>query len=191
MTSIDWNARWITGDTPWDKGTATPVLAEIAARHPDLFHGRVLAPGCGAGHDARWLTRHGCETTGWDIAPRAVETARRLGGTFEVHDFFEPPDETFDVIFEHTCFCAIHPAQRGDYIRSAGKLLETGGRLVGVFFINPDMAPGEPGPPFGVDAEELETMWRAGGFDVVDSWVPETGFPGRLGRERVVVLEVR
>ncbi|MFZ4766515.1 MAG: methyltransferase domain-containing protein, partial [Roseimicrobium sp.] len=74
----DWNACYERRETPWDKGLPTPVLSEVAARHPGIFCGRVLVPGCGTGHDARWLAEQNCEVTGADIAPLAIERARVL-----------------------------------------------------------------------------------------------------------------
>ena len=46
---MDWNLRYEEGDTPWDKGGAHPVLADMLSRRP--FSGRVLVPGCGRGHE--------------------------------------------------------------------------------------------------------------------------------------------
>jgi hypothetical protein len=40
--------------------------------------GRVAVPGCGRGHDARFLASHGYETVGFDFAAPAVDEARRL-----------------------------------------------------------------------------------------------------------------
>ena len=50
---MDWNRRYEENDTPWDKGEAHPVLRDMLAR--DALSGRVLVPGCGAGHDVREL----------------------------------------------------------------------------------------------------------------------------------------
>ena len=192
---MDWNHRYETDDTPWDKGRATPVLDEIHFRSPGLFGGSILVPGCGAGHDARWLARAGARVTGVDIAPLAIEAALRLAPppsvVFEVADFLHPPAHhlgAFDLLWEHTCFCALDPSLRRGYIRSASRVLKPEGTVAGVFFIDPEMDPGETGPPFGIGLEELEALWREEGFDVLDLWTPVRGYPGRVGRERVMIL---
>ena len=193
---MDWNARYLEQDTPWDKGTATPVLAEIAERHPGIFTGRrVLVPSCGAGHDARWLASRRATVTGLDIAPLAVEQARVLDPgrsvVYAVGDFLSPgaiSDDPFEMIWEHTCFCALDPSLRPGYLRAAYSALKPDGMVVGVFFINPEMDKGETGPPFGIDATKLETGWKEAGFELTDSWIPASGFDGRVGRERVMCL---
>ncbi|MES2995756.1 MAG: methyltransferase domain-containing protein [Verrucomicrobiota bacterium] len=190
---MDWEKRYRSGDTPWDKGTATPVLDEIFTHDPGLFQGRWLVPGCGAGYDARRLAVRGCAVTAWDVSPLAVELARSLDPEhrvdFHVENFLTARGPAkFEGIFEHTFFCAIKPSRRSDYVAAAHSLLLPGGRLAGVFFIDPEMDEGEQGPPFGVAVAEMEEMWRAGGFEINDSWVPATGFEGRHGRERVMLL---
>ena len=71
---MDWNRRYIEGDTPWDKGDAHPALGVALAQ--SALSGRVLVPGCGTGHDVRALAGQGLEVTGLDIAPLALEKAR-------------------------------------------------------------------------------------------------------------------
>jgi hypothetical protein len=55
----DWNAAYEGGETPWDKGYASPPLIEFLNFQP--ISGRVLVPGCGAGHDVRALAAEGAE----------------------------------------------------------------------------------------------------------------------------------
>ncbi|HVJ45590.1 MAG TPA: methyltransferase domain-containing protein [Luteolibacter sp.] len=192
---MDWADRYLQDDTPWDKGIATPVLAEMHARHPGVFSGKTVAPGCGTGHDARSLADLGCEVTGLDIAPPAIERAKALDPeqrvTFEVADFLNPSPEyhhAFDLLWEHTCLCALDPTLRPAYLAAVADVVKPGGRVAGVFFINPEMDDGESGPPFGISVDDLQSSWERHGFQVIDSWVPETAFPGRLGRELAMIL---
>ena len=191
----DWNVCYENQETPWDKGLPTPVLAETASKHGGMFRGRVLVPGCGLGHDARWLAERGLQVMGADIAPLAIEKAKALDPQgkvdFRIVDVFAPPEElrgVFDLVWEHTCLCALPPDLRMQYVRGVGTALKPGGIVAGVFFINPEMEPGETGPPFGIEVEALEQLWRDAGFEVVDSWVPVSGYEGRIGRELAMVL---
>jgi SAM-dependent methyltransferase len=195
---MDWNERYVIQDTPWDKGAATPVLEEIWRAFPEVFQGKVILPGCGPGYEARWLAAKGCEVTGVDIAPLAIDKARELdvdgAVKFEVSDFLNPEAKfvgAFDVLFENTCFCALLPTLRENYLRSAFEVLKPGGTVAGVFFIDPEMDVGESGPPFGIGVETLKSMCEAAGFDVMESWVPVTGFQGRIGRELAMILKKR
>jgi hypothetical protein len=60
--------------------------------------------------------------------------------------------------------------------------------LIGVFFIDPEMDEGEMGPPFGIGVNELKATFSIGGFQLIEDWVPSTGYPGRQGRELVMIL---
>jgi len=194
----DWNALYEKGETPWDRGVHTPVLDDVLRKQPLSFKGRVLVPGCGIGHDARRLAEHGCEVIAVDIAPLAIERARWLdsGGRvdFRLANLFELPEElrgTFDLVWEHTCLCALDPPMRPKYITGVRSALRPGGTVAGVFYMNPDLDPGETGPPFGITLEELIRLWQDGGFEVQEHWVPEVAYEGRQGRERFMRLGLR
>jgi SAM-dependent methyltransferase len=191
----DWNDCYNRSETPWEKGRPTPVLADVMARHQTLFQGRVLVPGCGMGHDARWLAERGMQVTGADIAPLAIEKAQQLDAAhrvdFRLADLFALPEDmlgAFDLVWEHTCLCALPLDMRTQYILGVKSALKADGAVAGVFYMNPDMDPGEEGPPFGIGVAELEKLWRDAGFEVADSWVPTVGYEGRIGRERAMVL---
>ena len=192
LCMTDWDERYRTGDTPWDKGQPAPPLLELFER-VDLGNwgaGPVLVPGCGLGYDVRALAGIGLAALGLDISEIAVERARGFSAvgneSYELGDFLDPDwraGRGFSAIWEHTCFCAIDPGQRAAYAQAVAGLLEKGGLLAGVFFLTPH-DPGEEssGPPFGTSIEELEN-WFSPWFERVDGWVPQRAYPGREGRE--------
>jgi methyl halide transferase len=190
----DWEQCYLDEATPWDKGAPSPPLAAwVDGRR---LGGRALVPGCGLGHDLALLADTGLEVTGLDVAATAVERARaaypQLAACFVLGDLFAPPAEwggRFDWIFEHTCLCALPPERRGDYEQAVARLLRPGGRLVGVWFIEPEMDPGESGPPFALPVAELDALFPASRWRVLDDAVPDAAYPGRHGRERLRVLE--
>lgn len=189
----DWETRYQTGDTPWEKGTPAPPLLEWLGRHE--IHGRVLVPGCGSGHDVRALARAGAAPVGIDIAPSAIQRAdaHTRAGTerYEVADLFALPGHligAFDWIFEHTCFCAIDPARRADYVAGVVSALKPHGRLLAIFYLDPDHD--EDGPPHRVAHEEIERLF-GGHFETITAYVPELAYPGREGRELVCMLRRR
>ena len=191
----DWNSCYQSGETPWEKGKATPVLEEVKARQGAVFRGTVLVPGCGVGHDARRLAEHGLQVTGADIAPLAIEQARAHDPEgrvdFRLVDLFALPQDMrgkFDLVWEHTCLCALPLEMRKQYALGIASALKAEGVVAGVFYMDPDLDPDETGPPFGITIAELESLWRDVGFEVVDTWVPVTGYEGRIGRERAMVL---
>lgn len=188
---MDWNLRYETGDTPWEKGAAHPVLDDMLCH--GVLGGRVLVPGCGTGHDVRALSARGMEVTGLDVAPLALERARahaRSGReTYILGDLFSPPDEfrgAFDGVFEHTCFCAIDPARRADYAAAVASVLKPGGRLLAVFFLDPGNDGG--GPPFGCAREELDKLFGPY-FRLLEERREIPTYAEREGRELLRLLE--
>ncbi len=187
---VDWEARYRAGDTPWDEGYAAPALTDFLARHP--IRGDVLVPGSGPGHDVRALANQsaqsggGARVIGIDLSPTAVELARTFpcagGEIYEEGNLFCTPASwkgRFDWVVEHTCFCAIPPSLRADYVRAIASLLKPGGFYLGIFYMTP-AAP--EGPPHGATRREIAGLFDPG-FELLEEWSPANAFEGREGRE--------
>ena len=180
------------GEVFWDRGGASPPLRQYLEHHSVC--GRALVPGCGRGHEVALAVERGLDATGLDIAPTGVAEARalypHLAERFVTGSLFHPPKEmrgAFDVVLEHTCMSALPPAMRTDYRRGIDLTLRRGGLLVGVWFIDPALDPGEEGPPYPLSVADLTSLF-AGAYEIVDDYVPDVAFSGREGRERVRVL---
>ena len=191
----EWDERYRRGETPWEKGRAHPALLEFIRRQS--MHGRVLVPGCGHGHDARAIAASADEVIGLDIAESAIQAADSYpvvgGERYLLGDLFALPPRfrhAFDWVFEHTCFCAINPDRRQDYVNAVREALQPGGHLLAIFYLSPDMEPGESGPPFGTSIEELDELFSPQ-FAVVAQWEPAETFPGRERRELCRLLRLR
>jgi hypothetical protein len=192
MRLMNWDELYQKGEVFWDKGTSSPPMQQYLERHP--VNGRALVPGCGRGHEVVLALKHGLDATGLDIAPTGVAEARalypQLAERFVVGDLFNPPAAmrgAFDVVLEHTCLSALPPAMRADYRRAIDLALRRGGLLIGVWYIHPNLDPGEAGPPFPFSVPDLTALF-AEGYEIVDDYVPEVAFGGREGRERMRVL---
>ena len=192
--STDWEQHYVEGNMPWEKGAAHPALIAFLKTNP--VHGRVFVPGCGTGHDVRALAATADEVTGLDLAPSAIARAKRqptVGGERYVRgDLFALPPSlrgAFDVVFEHTCFCAIPPERREDYVSAVASALAAGGVLLAVFYLDPGLDPGETGPPFGVTREELDALFGAR-FKMVREWSPPATYAGRESRETCRLLQL-
>ncbi len=191
---MDWQARYLSGDTPWDKGASAPSLLPLLKEKSELFTDRrVFVPGCGVGHDAKELAEFGLDVVAGDIAPLAIARAKENNPhevDFRESDILKNSGSLtagFDLIWEHTCFCALDPVLRADYVAAMWKLLKPGGVLLGVFFTNPDVIPNE-GPPYKTTREELAEIFRS---HFALEWVaePQAFYPGREGREHLMLFK--
>ena len=192
MGRMDWDEFYQHGEVFWDKGAPAPAMKQYLERH--AVRGRALVPGCGRGHEVALAVEHGLDATGLDIAPTGVAEARalypHLAARFVTGDLFAPPEEmhgAYDVVLEHTCMSALLPTLRADYRRGIDLTLRRGGLLIGVWFINPALDPGEEGPPFPFSVADLTALF-AEGYEIVEDYVPDVAFAGREGQERVRVL---
>ena len=184
MSATDWEARYLAGDMPWEKGEASPGLVDFLAAHPEIARGTVCVPGCGTGHDARVWAAAGFDVTGCDLAPSAIRLAREktvaagLKATFLQTDFLkDKPPQRFDWLFEHTLYCAIDPVEREEYARAVVRWLKPGGDYLAVNYLILD----RDGPPFGTTREEVVQRF-APHFELLREWVPRS-YPNRTGLE--------
>jgi SAM-dependent methyltransferase len=192
--AVDWEARYSTGDTPWELGAPSSPLIDLLHAYRERLGG-ALVPGCGRGDDALYVAGLGAAVTGWDLAPTAIAAARvavearGLPATFEVRDALEPyPDALarFDTVVEHTFFCAISPMLRRRYVEAMADLLRPDGLLLGVFLLGDS----SHGPPFGATASELRSVlgWR---FDMERLEPAHNSPPRWSGRELCIVARRR
>ena len=79
---------------------------------------------------------------------------------------------------------------RPAYVEAVSGALAPGGRLLAIFYLNPDQDHPDDGPPFGVAIEELDRLFLPR-FELVREWLPEHAYPGREGREWMRVFSLR
>ncbi|MBF2001995.1 MAG: methyltransferase domain-containing protein [Synechococcales cyanobacterium M58_A2018_015] len=169
LTPEFWEGRYQEGTDRWDLGQPAPPFVSLLQSDDAPPPGRVAVLGAGRGHDALLFARAGFEVIGFDFAPSAIEAAtasaqqQGLAARFLQRDIFELASEfpqQFDYVLEHTCFCAILPEQRVDYVRLVQRILRPRGELIALFWAH--SRPG--GPPFGVRPEELR-QYFSGAFE--------------------------
>lgn len=185
MSATDWEALYQAGDMRWEKGAASPGLVDFIAAHPELPRGTVLVPGCGTGNDVGEWARAGFAVTGMDLAPSAIRLAEEklraasLRAELVLGDFLaQAPAVPFDVVFEHTLFCAIQPSQRDDYIQALLRWLKPHGTFLAIHYM---LRGNELEPPFGVSQEELMERFLPH-FELVEGYVPRS-YANRTGLE--------
>lgn len=141
-TSSDfWNTRYLNRETGWDMQGPHPALESLTSQLR-INKCRILVLGCGYGHDADFFASKGHIVTAVDYSAEAIEVAQKRYGTrdnlkFVKADALHLPEKfmnSFDMVFEHTFFCAIDPQKRNDVLKVWKNCLVPGGHLFGIFF---------------------------------------------------------
>jgi SAM-dependent methyltransferase len=187
-----WQGLYERQGDRWELGGPAPPLVHYLATHPRLPGQHIAVPGCGRGHDARLLARQGYRVRAFDFAEPAIREARALAAQARVEVVFEQRDVfdlatdyrgAFDGLWEYTCFCAIDPARRPEYVALVHALLKPGGWLLACFFPVGER-PG--GPPFATTETEVRRLFEPR-FAFEETYVPATSADGRQGREWLVL----
>jgi SAM-dependent methyltransferase len=151
---------------PWDIAEPHFLVAEWARSRPlDGQNKRALVVGCGLGRDAEFIAAFGFATTAFDVAPTAVDDARRRHAGSPVRyvraDLLDPPPEwrhEFDLVLESLTVQSLPASHRGPAIARVPQFVAPGGTLLVVAAGRDDaVAPGN-GPPWPLARAEIDTF---------------------------------
>lgn len=182
-----WNALYLANDAGWDKGRVSPPIARMVRDGLLAKAARVAVVGAGRGHEAIELARAGLTVTAIDFAEEAAKAMRaaaeKAGVAMEVlqEDVFALPrvrPAAFDAACEHTCFCAIDPARRAEYVEAIHGTLAKGGLFFGLFYAHDK--PG--GPPHTTTEAEVRTLFTPR-FAIERLVIAPDSFPNRQDAE--------
>ncbi len=159
---------------PWDRDDPNPQLSEWAESVGLEGAGlSAVVVGCGLGADAEFVAARGFATTGFDIAPAAIEEVqrRRPESTvdYRVEDLLAlSPDLVgrFDLVVEIFTLQALPDPPRQQAAEAVVGLVRPGGRLVAVAFRNEGSASSDQGPPFALGRGFMESL-GSGALDLV------------------------
>lgn len=184
-----WSNIYETELSPgWNLRKPAEALIDMLPRLK-ISRSRILVLGCGEGHDAAFFAKAGHVVTAVDFSPQAIERGQKLYSELEnlrfvQADIFKLPnefDQAFDVVFEHTCYCAVNPTKRKDLVKVWNRVLVSGGYLMGVFFTFEK----RQGPPYGGTEWELRQRLKSSYQPVFwGRW--QTSIPSRKGKELFV-----
>ncbi|MFK8137858.1 MAG: methyltransferase domain-containing protein [Bdellovibrionales bacterium] len=158
LSEKDWSERYSKGNTGWDMDEHHPFLEDVVPQLK-LMKSSIAVMGAGRAHDAAFFASLGHIVTAFDVAQEAIDQAKKLYPETENFkyvkaDILKLPEEfrsRFDIVFDHTFYCAISPAQRSELVKVWGQLLHDDGHVMGIFF---SMFKTD-GPPFGGSEREL------------------------------------
>jgi SAM-dependent methyltransferase len=173
----------------WNLQEPAEALKDMLPRIK-LAKSRVLVLGCGEGHDAALFAREGHRVVAVDISAEAIARAQaQYSGIGQIDfiqkDLFElDPQQNFDVVFEHTCYCAIDPQRRVELAKAWSRHLMPGGFFMGIFFTYDKFE----GPPFGASEWEIrQRLQKDYHFLFWGRW--RKSLPRRQGRELYVLAQ--
>lgn len=174
------------GTPPWDIGRPQREFVRLVA--DGEVRGRVLDVGCGTGEHAIFYAEHGHEVVGIDLAPLAIEKARKKAeargsaARFELGDaiHLKKPSKKFDTVTDCGLFHVFTDPERVLFERSLRSVTKRGGTYFMLCF-----SPKEPtnwGGPRRVSEEEIrEAFGRGWRVNYVREATIETTFHGKGG----------
>jgi len=158
-----------TGDAqvPWFRGGPNPFLEQWVRERDLRGEGRrALVIGTALGDDAEMLAARGYAVTAFDIAPTAIERARRRFPDspvdYRVADLLDLPAEwreAFDLVAEAITVQSLPLSLRDRAIDAIASTVAPGGTLIVVSGIHDGDGPRE-GPPWELTREELDRFER-------------------------------
>ena len=154
-----WDQRYTSGETPWALRKIPHTLRSFLKKRPTRK--RILIPGCGTDHGViKAFADAGFEVTAFDFSPVAVAETKKALGNFDgkiiCADFFESNfGKRFDLVYERTFLCAMHPRRWTRYAKRIAELLRPGGKLIGIFFYGTELEP----PPYPINKAQAKELF--------------------------------
>ncbi|MAT73883.1 SAM-dependent methyltransferase [Candidatus Poribacteria bacterium] len=191
-----WEGIYHREESPgWDIGQAAPPFVAYLDREKASSSGKVAVIGCGRGNDVLLFAQRGFEVTAVDFSSSAIQATRQqieaaqLQVSLSQQDIFtliESHPNTFDYVVEYTCFCAIDPDRRPEYVDLVHQILKPNGMLIAIFYLIPP----DQGPPFGTTEDEIRSLFT-GRFEVVEMGGSPHSIERRAGKELFALLKKR
>lgn len=165
-------ARGRSAAVPWGGEDAHPYVTDWLDEPVQPPPGRrAVVVGCGLGADAQAVHDHGYEVTAFDVAPTAVEWARRRlpdAVDLRVADLLDLPDDlvgAFDLVVEVRTVQSLPGVVRDAAMHAVASLAAEGGVVVAVTLLatSAEAAATWQGPPWAQAPSEL-AAYVAGGL---------------------------
>ena len=162
MEQSRFHSAYQDGFAPWDIDKPQSVFVRLVERGE--IQGKVLDAGCGTGENALYLAEQGCEVTGIDFVPMAIERAQEKAKARGVTAHFQVADalqlgqlqQQFDVIIDSGLFHVFNDEQRQQYVQSLSQAVKPGSRVLILCFSTDE--PGDHGPRRISEAEIHEAF---------------------------------
>lgn len=132
-----WDARYLSGDAPWDTGIVPPEVITLV-ESAGVSRGWALDLGCGSGVTSCYLAAQGFRVVGIDLAHVALRRGVARAAARELPGFFvQASAARLDFVclqaslaVDIGCFHNLTPSERMSYIRSLAEHLQQGGHYL-------------------------------------------------------------
>ncbi|MEO8289208.1 MAG: methyltransferase domain-containing protein [Chloroflexota bacterium] len=190
-----WEERYRQLDIPWDLSGPAPQFVALAEGAHAPLPGRMIVLGCGRGNDAIFFAGKGFDVTAVDFAPTALQAAEQAAEAAGVKidflqaDMFALPQayhHAFDYVLEHTCFAAIPPERREEYVGVVHSLLKSDGLYIAILFAHGRQG----GPPFTTDPTEARDLFSPR-FSIEQLEITPNSVKQREGKELFGLMRPR
>lgn len=189
-----WQERYIDDNIPWDTKTTTPALINSIEHSTSK---KIAILGCGYSKDSIFLANKNHKVYSVDFASQPIEYLTTIKNKYNIDtlnpikgDIFDLPNlypKFFDIVLEYTCFCAIMPSKRLEYVKLVSKILNKNGKFISLFFPIKKRESYQAGPPFYVNLEETLSMFK-NKFDIIKIDKNVESIKPRKGLESLVVM---
>jgi thiopurine S-methyltransferase len=175
-----WHQRWQQNQIGFHSDEINRHLHQQWPKLGIKPNSRVFVPMCGKSNDMLWLLAQGYQVVGVELSPLAVEAffsdnglqpIQRQQGNFVISesgriqilcgDFFALRTAdlgNIDAVYDRASLVALPQDMRIDYTSHLSALLKPGAKMLLVAFDYPQHE--MPGPPFSVQDEEVERLYR-------------------------------
>jgi len=176
-----WQERWEKNQIGFHQAEINPHLQEFWPELAAPAGAHVFVPLCGKSADMLWLRAQGYRVTGVEISPLAVEaffdennlvyTLNQQAEFFVYEtdglkifcgDFFTMTRADLDgvvAVYDRASLIALPAEMRAAYASHIHRLLSPNTKTLLVTFVYPQHE--MPGPPFSVDAPEVQALYGA------------------------------
>lgn len=175
--------KYSRGSSGWDAGNITTPLKDYFDQisHKDI---KILVPGAGNAWEVEYLHNNGFTNVYLlDFAEESIKNFKKRCPSFPderiLHLDFWKHNEKYDLIVEQTFCSSFHPSTREKFFNQISKLLNKGGKYMGILFnheFNYD------GPPFGGYIEEYKKLMETD-FDFLHFKTAHNSIKPRKSRE--------
>ena len=190
-----WQERYIDDNIPWDTKTTTPALIDSIDHSTRK---KIAILGCGYSKDSIFLSNKKHSVYSVDFASKPIEYLSKIKNKYNIDtlkpinaDIFNLPNmypDFFDIVLEYTCFCAIMPSRRLEYVELVSKILNKNGQFIALFFPVNKREEQSDGPPFYVNLDETLSLFDDL-FDITKIDENINSIKPRRGFETLVIMK--